>query len=703
MPRVSHEAIERDRQSSRSRYRRNREQIRKGQKAYKERRFEERPFIGWDSEGYDFFICSPDGTIEKGPQRTMLFGCSVPGRYVAGIQVSSLEMLQLIIDVEKDFPDAFHVGFSFDYDVNQILQDLPWRLLAVLKILGSVKWKGFRITHVPHKIFSVSKDGIAVTIYDCFGYFHSKYTHALEKYHVGDVERLRKIAEGKSRRGTFTYAEIVSVIEYWEAEISLLPDLMEEIRTAAYGGGFRISSWHGPGTLASYALRYNNVRSFMSTNVPGNVKAAVRAAYAGGRFQAWQCGEYYGPLWTLDKNSAYVQAISILPNLANGRWERHDVSGIRGPNDIARFGLYHIIFDDHDVERQKKLRATGTPDRPYPLFHRDKNGRLTWPDRVDGWYWSPEAKLVAGNAHARFVESFVFLDDGTLPFRWVSDSYDTRVHLQQLGNPAEKAYKWALAAIYGAFARRVGWDRKNRTAPRSHELAWAGFITSHCRAAIFEVAQYAYKKGGLISVDTDGVTSTVPFPESLVPEGFGTGLGQWKQDHFSGLVYWQNGIYWLRDMEGEWKEAKSRGVPKGVIPVELAIRTLREASFVPPFKPAKIVTTRTRYIGYRQALGGRQFHRWRKWETEPNEITFGGAGKGTHISPFCFECKKHAGGLHTITHIPPRQMISVEHRLPWLQTEPDDMTVGEIDVELGSDIFGTADDIFRDNDLEDRL
>lgn len=704
MSRSSHTAIERDRVSARSRYHRTRDHARKVQKAYKEERYENRPFIGWDSEGYDYFICHADGTVEKGPQRTMLFGCSVPGKYVTGIAVSSKEMLDLILQVESEFPESFHVGFSFDYDVNQILQDLPWRLLAVLKILGTVKWKGFRISHVPHKIFSVSKDGVSVTIYDCFGYFHSKYTHALDKYKVGSAEKLRIIAEGKSRRGTFTYAELPEVITYWEAEISLLPELMEHIRTAAYGGGFRIGAWHGPGALANYALRYNGAREYMSRNVPGYAKAAIRLAYAGGRFQAWQCGEYNGDIYTLDKNSAYVQAISILPNLAKGRWERQDASKIHGPDDIARFGLYHIIFDDHIPQRQREWRARGIPERPYPLFHRDKNGRLTWPDRVDGWYWSPEARIVAGIPQARFAESIVFCDDGTFPFRWVSDSYDTRVHLQDMGNPAEKAYKWALAAIYGAFARRVGWDRKTRQAPRSHELAWAGYITSHCRAAIFDVAQYAYKKGGLISVDTDGVTSTVPFPESLVPEGFGKGLGQWKQEHFSSLLYWQNGIYWLRDEDGKtWKEAKSRGVPKGVISITHAQEALANASFVPPYKPAKIVTTRTRYIGYRQALGGRQFNRWRKWEHEPNEITFGGAGKGTHIPPFCHECRTQAGGLHTITHIPPKQLISVEHRLPWLQAEPDDMTVGEIEQELGSDIFGTTDDIFKDQDLEDRL
>lgn len=698
MPRTSYAAIERDRVESKARYHRNRDQIRKNQNEYKKEKYEERPFIGWDSEGYDYFIAGTDG-IEVGPQRTMLFGCSIPDRYITGIALSTKEMLDLILQVENEFPDAFHVGFSFEYDINQILRDLPWRMLAVLKITGKVRWNGYRISHVPHKIFTVSKDGVAATIYDVFGYFHCKYTTALSKYNVGSERDNEIISRGKAKRGKFTYADLAEVTEYWAVEISLLPPLMENIRVAAYGGGFRIGAWHGPGALASYALRYNGVRKFMSQNVPPYARSAIRSAYAGGRFQAWKCGLYEGDVYTLDKNSAYVQAISILPRLDNGKWSRRDPRSIKGPSDISRFGLYHIVFDVHDRAYAKDAHRRGISEPPYPLFHRDQNGRLTWPSRVDGWYWSPEARLVAGNSGAKFLEAIEYQDDGSYPFRWVDDSYSTRLHLQEMGNPAEKAYKWALAAIYGSFARRVGWDRKSRTAPRSHELAWAGFITSHCRAAIYDVAAYAYSKGGLISVDTDGVTATVPFREDITPEGFGSGLGEWKQDHYTAILYWQNGIYWLRDDDGNWSEAKSRGIPKGAISIKDAFDALGAASFTVPYKPARIVTQKTRYVGYRQALNQQHRH-WRVWSTSPNYITFGGTGKGTHIPPLCRLCRTGIGDLHTIRHLPPRDMVSTEHKLPWLEDEQA-AEFGEI--QLGSDIFATEDEIFYDGDLDDRL
>lgn len=698
MPRRSAAAIARNRDSARNRYHKvNKDRQLERQKEQRKLRYEERPFIGWDSEGYDYFICGPDG-IEKGPQRTMLFGCSVPGEYITGIDLSSKEMLDLIIRVESLFPESFHVGFAFEYDVNQILKDLPWRFLAILKETGKVRWKGFRITHVPHKIFTVSKDGVVATIYDVFGFFHCKYTTALRKYGVGDAGNLGRIERGKSRRGHFTFADMDEVVDYWQVEISLLPALMDRVRDAAYGGGFRIGAWHGPGALATFALANNGVRNHMSHKLPAGVGSAIRSAYAGGRFQAWQCGWHDGDVYTLDKNSAYVQAIALLPRLDNGRWKHVYSPDVKDRSDISRFGIYYIHFDAGAKKKSSKLRANGYPDCPYPLFHRSPNGMLSWPSRTSGWYWSPEARLVAGSPHARITEGYVYEDDNTYPFSWVNDAYHARLVLQRRGDPAEKAFKWALAAMYGSFARRVGWDKQKRLPPRSHELAWAGYITSHCRAAIYDVAAYAYSKGGLISVDTDGVTSTVPFPEDLVPEGFGEGLGQWKQDHYGAILFWQNGIYWLRGEDGEWKEAKSRGVPKGVISTKVAFDALADGGFKPPFAPATIKTQKTKYIGYRAALGGHRFGEWRKWITEDNTIMFGGQGKGTHMPVFCATCRRGIPRMHTITHMPPKEMESFPHKLPWLEPIKDE-SIGEI----GSDIFGLEWEIFADQDLEDRL
>lgn len=639
----------------------------------------------WDGEGYDAYAVSLSGEVTI-QHRYMLFGCSTFD-YITGYDLGTKECLDLMLRIERETPDAFHVGFVFEYDVNMILKDLPWRMLAVLRETGRVKWNGYHIKHTPHKMFQVSKDGVVCCIYDCFGYFHSSYLAALDKYRIGDAETLAIVTEGKAQRGKFNWFDIAYVVKYWKAEISLGPPLMDEIRKAAYGGGFRISEWHGPGALAAYAIKHNDVGAYKSRNFKPHVMAAIRAAYAGGRFQAWQCGEYDGPVWTYDINSAYIYAAAQLPNLAKGTWSYVDPKIVRD-RGTSRFGLYHLEFDARGQRDDEQARNRGLPQRPYPLFCRDKRGGLSWPNRVQGWYWSPEASEVIGSKHCTIHAALEFKDDGTYPFKWVNQYFHNRLLLQRRNDPAEKAFKWALAAIYGAFARRVGWNKKRRSAPRTHELAWAGYITSYCRAMVYNAASYAASKGGLVSIDTDGITSTVPIPERYLPNGLGEELGEWKEEQFTGLFYWQNGIYWMRDTDNEWSEAKSRGIPKGRISLDLAREALGQASFHRPYRPAKICMQRTRFIGYRQALR-QQYKKWRQWETEPYEVIMGGNGKGCHVPELCRKCRyDDARQLHTIHHMKGLGYISEPHKLPWLEPETELPDLATIKQEL---IFGDDD------------
>lgn len=684
--RISDSAIQRDRESSRLRYHRNRDQNRKVQKAHREYMFDTRPFIGWDGEGYSVWHCT--GPTLLGGYWThhyMLFGAST-GDCVTGPDLGTTECLQLILDVEKEFPDAYHVGFAFEYDVNMILKDLPWRTLAILREHGKCRWadptvnKRYRIEHIPHKWFRVTCDGVSATIYDAFGFFHCSYMSALTKYNIGSEAKRAHIASGKAKRANFTYKDLPAVKAYWSDEISLLPPLLDAIRAPAYRAGYRISEWHGPGALASYLLRDVGVTKWHSKekSTPPEVRYAIRAAYAGGRFTGSQCGLYIGDVYTADLNSAYIYAASLLPRMDRGTWLRQNYDNAQ-PRSVARFGIYHIEFDGGS-EHADNARKQGLSEPPYPLFHRSKNGVLRWPRRCQGWYWSPEAALVIGDSRAKVLEAWVWDDDKTYPFRFVHDAFARRLELQRQGDAAEKMFKWALAAMYGAFARRVGWNRQLRKAPPSHELAWAGFITSWCRANVWGPAMSAYIRGkgrGLISIDTDGVTATVPFrPEDLC-NGVGENLGEWKLEKWTGILQWQNGIYWLRDDNGEWKDPKSRGIPKGTIPFDTAYKALAGMDFSKrPFVHPTLRIVRTRFVGYSQALRG-QFQKWRRWVTEPVNIIMGGnpLGKAFHFYARCQACRNGAElgtleSLHTITVTAPSELRSHPHKLPWLEDQP---------------------------------
>lgn len=603
-------------------------------------------FIAWDGEE----------TRDKG---YCLFGNS-KGLFLRQPNLSTEDMLELIIETGRQYPNRFHVGYAFYYDVNQILKDIGKMRIAVLHKTNRVSWNGYTIEHIPHKIFTVSKYDeemgrrIRVRIDDCFTYFRNRFDKALRKYGIVSGADLDEIIAGKDAREWFKWKNIDVIESYWRKELKYLVMLMDVIRKDVNAAGFYIGQWHGPGALASYALKEHGMQDF-KRKTPNDILPAVLSAYSAGWFERFKAGVHDGKVYTADINSAYVHAISLLPNLAEGDWEY-----VVDPNPDkvfhTRFALYHIqlkgTFQDF------LMSAHGVP-MPLPL--RDKHGVINHPANVDGWYWAPEAALVAGRDDVSITEAWIFHDDGSFPFKWVAESYDHRLLLQQLKNPAEKVIKWMLASLYGRAAQRVGWDEQTLEPPPWHQLEWAGYITSYCRSMCYRAAMDVAIRGGLVSIDTDGVISTVPFREDYLQNGIGDGLGQWKIEEFSGMIYIQNGIYWLKGMDGEWVEPKLRGIPKEQVKDEKeALEALAG--------DGKIQLTKNSFIGYGQALHS-DWKRWRTWEEREHVIDVNHSGKRQHIKMTCRACKagyKMTERLHDLTPMIPENVVSVSHELPWM-------------------------------------
>jgi hypothetical protein len=650
----------------------------------------ERPFIGWDGEGYTDYHEELDLVWANDREREaiqkenppvgrahhyMLLGCSVfPGKPLVGIDLRTETILDYILYVESQFPDAFHVGFSFAYDVNMILRDLPTRTLRHLADYNVCHWRGYTIRYIPGKWFRISRgrapNHVTVTIYDVFSFFNSSYVTSLIKFGVATRAILDRVIEGKDKRGFFSLVDIAYVRQYWQDEISYMPLLMDRVREACYDAGLYITQWYGCGALAAYILRKRGVRQWKSKDIPPEAQIGIQTAFAGGRFQPWQCGLSANRIYTADINSAYIYACSLLPRLDNGRWLRMLPDCIDRGN-IARFGVYHISYDVRKAPDKRQDHPNGRFPSIYPLFHRDNHNRVSFPGKVEGWYWSPEAKLVADDPRAEFLEAWIYDDDGSFPFQWVSIEFDKRLALQHDGNPAEKTFKWALAAMYGAFARRVGWDKKNRKPPGSHELSWAGFITSWCRAEMYRVALECWRQRGLISIDTDGVTSTVPFDVAWLDRGVGENLGQWKLEEHAGMLYWQTGFYWLLDDDGNWSTAKTRGMPRGTVDASVGLSALNASYYrsKDDKKHAEFTRRRTSFIGYKAALNRGDMKLAFRWETNDQTVKMGGGNAYRHM--VCKKClNPELDMMHTLFQVPPITYINTPHRLPWLEEQP---------------------------------
>jgi hypothetical protein len=647
------------------------------------------PFIGWDSEGYDAFVVDNAGNISV-DHRTMLFGCSADREHpLRGVNLSSLQMLWYLVDIKQRFPKSKHVIFYGDYDVNQLLKDLRPRALIQLAERGSCSYKDFIIEYIPKKILIIippkGSGCPRITIEDIWSFCNSSYVSALKEHNIGSAQELKVIGEGKSERGRFNWSDIDYVHRYWSYEIGLLPKLAESIRDTCYASGFYVTKWYGPGAIAKHWLRMHGSEQYMSKNnpveVPGEVAEATRHAYAGGRFQLFKCGLFLGPVYSIDLNSAYVAAMRYLPRLDKGCWSRLAPELAR--SCIQDFALYNIRYSDSEGWFARF---------PHPLYRRRSDGRVDFPAEVTGWYWGPEARLVADDPRAEFLDAWVW-DNDEPAFDWVADMYDERLRLKKAGKLAEqRTYKWGLASMYGACAQQSGWSRTGGP-PRTHQLEWAGFITSWCRAKMWTAAMPHAKTDGLVSIATDGITSLTPFTDSVNSSI----LGQWEHSQHSGILQWQNGVYWLLNADGEWVP-KNRGLKRGSVKEE--VRKLAEsailemeakgtwneqrqhageagrvghqpvgrdtgrAAFFIDKRECSIPIRQQNYIGYRAAAQFTQWERWRQWETTSRDNLLGG---GNHHPGGCRRCRGEDHPMHDClqasTDIDP---ISRPYRLGWL-------------------------------------
>jgi len=523
-----------------------------------------------------------------------------------------------------------------------ILHDLPWRCLSALHAYNGTYWNDYEIEHIPGKWFTVRRQDVTVQVFDIHPFFQCSYVTALQEHKIGDPDDISAIARDKARRGEFVWAEIDDIRKYFRLELKYGPVLAETLRESFLGAGYDISSWHGPGALARAAIRRHNVYSAMGTS-PVDVSIAARYAFAGGRFEMFRGGHVQGKVYNADIRSAYPHYARQLPNLARGKWRRtRDYE----PN---RFGIYHIAY--HSRERD--------PLYVHPLFRRETSGVVSWPRNVQGWYHGPEAALVANSPDARFLEGWVFDEDDPTdrPFAWIEEYYRRRALLKRQGNPLQLTYKLIINSVYGQLAQRSGWNRKKRQPPKSHQLEWAGCITSACRARVRTVGEACGDK--LLSIDTDGLYSMAPIP---VTEG--NELGDWETAEYDGGIFWQSGIYTLRTGDG-WVKGRTRGIPKGSYTAADLLRHLGNQ------EPLQIPVNT--FVGYGLALNG-QYCKVNTWVTEQRVITFGGQGKRYHNEPFyCNRGKCPGDGIHHF--IPPpddpgTNHHSLPHYLPWLANDP---------------------------------
>lgn len=652
----------------------------------------DREIIAWDGEGMNL-----DG--DKRPQNLVVFGCSAEvDSPLTGRDLRVGDILRYITDVGERHPSAVHVGYGFRYDANMIVRHLPVRCLAQLREKNETYYDyggdHYRIHWLPGKRFQVTRrwgpgqrTRTTVTIDDVIAFFASSFIAATESILAGELSDDDRdvIAHGKAERGSNLWDDLPDVLHYWRAEIRLMARLMERFREVMYASGFMLRDWYGPGALSSFIIRQQSLRRHIVNgppDLPDDVHTASKHAYAGGRFELFRLGKFDGPVYSLDINSAYPFAISQAPSLGleYGKWHH-----VETPRSIEYFGVYRIRFH--------AASAGPFEVRPMPLFHRDHRGNISYPNVVHGWYWSPEASMVAGHEGVEICEAWVWepADENFRPFAFLADMYTTRMKIGKR-NVMSMPYKLGPNSLYGKFAQRVGFsvdESGHRWPPRSHCLPLAGWVTSYTRAMLFNVLrQVPWDR--LIAVETDGIYMTHD-PALLDGVVMGNALGEWDATVYDELLYVQNGIYHRRTGT-DWLPPKSRGLDAAAIALPV-MRSYLDSCVAGPF-PSLMVTMRPRFIGLTAAMAGSAPVKVRhcRWEAGDRELVPGGKGKRIHVPEMCGACRQGqsaADAGHTLV-VRSRSMgeMSFPHFLPWeAGDQPADSETAESLDEIASDLL----------------
>lgn len=639
-------------------------------------------FIAWDGEGtqpyigqkerksftkpsengriVSVYVPNPKERIDSIPQPYVLFGNSKGSELIREGGLETKECLNLLLDEKAKYPNTIFIGFSINYDNNQMLVDLPMRCLKQLHKTNTTWWQGYKIQWYPGKWLYIKYKNRKVKLFDVFGFFQSSFLVACEKYLGSDHPLFLRMKEGKAQRSSFTFDQLDYMIKYYHAELQLLVELMTALRTDLHNAGIHLSSWHGPGAIAGKVFQQFNIKK-AKAEVPREVNDAAQYAYAGGRFEQFYCGRYSNTVYEYDINSAYPSGICNLPNLSNGYWEF-----------VYRFepGSFAVWYCDY-YGTDENWRT----DLPQPLFCRNKNSLITYPYQVKGWYWTPEAALVIDSVQY----GWVYRESGERPFAFVAEMYERRREYKSQGISTERALKLALNSMYGKMAQRIGFTEGK--IPTWHQLEWAGYITSYTRAKIYEAI--LQQPDAIIAIETDAVFSTKPLKLPISGN-----LGDWEETLFTEISYLQSGFYYAIEAGSGNVICKYRGLdkdPTSQFPRNLDYDTILKHLKIRGNHRGRGLSLRsstTRFNGLGLALNTHAI--WRAWETNDRFLTIGGDEKGskrTHGSS-CIMCSRGLSMYETLhpCDINGYSGVSHKHILPWLEDENIFQSLDEQDI-----------------------
>lgn len=601
-------------------------------------------FVAIDGEGY---------TTEDGRHLYAYLAAS-DGERVESVYnpygLSPRECWEFLLSLPKAFGPSVYVSYSFGYDTEFWLPTRPDRLQR-LDDTSRCLYGPYRFLLWPRKRFEIARtEGTPsrVRIDDVFSYFGSSFEDALPAWLPPPSDEDSELLHfGKSKRGHFTREDFETglIARYNALELRLLVQLVKSLKAAREEVGIVSSDFYSPANLAVALFKRYEVKV---EPAPPPVERAAYAAYFGGRIECAAFGTFLGPVYEYDINRAYPYAMSELPDLSNGRWERSDAY-----LPDSRWAVYHIRWDFPEGWRF------------YPFPWRSSSGAVCYPPRGSGWIWAPEVRhWMVDQGRVRVFDGWHFRPaaNNVPPFGWQADVYQQTLELKRRGETGPAAaLKLGQNSCYGKLAQQTSArtaivdGARVRTRPTFHQPCYAGLATSITRARIWDILTEQYASPGedladpevckVVSICTDAVYALEPIYQLESVDGSRRIPGEYrvvsyegdeefgslKFERFDGIQSLQSGVYRLKHLDGctcgkcsDGWGTRARGFANRNVPWSLVNEGWRKGAPTVRYEVE-------RFIGHRWARAQPKYAP-RSWPKIPKEIRLGAVGK-RYVAP----------------------------------------------------------------------
>jgi DNA polymerase family B len=559
------------------------------------------------------------------------------------------DILETLLDIKREHPDALLVGFSLGYDITKWIENLPAHIIYSLarpeQRTGRhgprpVQWGRYLLNYVRGK-FTVTeltsdehrdrckhqtdgrcagcKPGLSCTVWDVWAFFQGSFIDACLNWKVITPDEHAELKAMKDKRSSFKPSEWPRITSYCGLECRRLASLVSRMIQAHRDAGLNLSSYYGAGSSATALMRSMHIKDFMGT-VPEAMNDAISCAFFGGRFELSRVGPVTGTVYCYDIASAYPDQLRKLPCLHCGTWIQ-----ITNPFQVERA----VLAATHALV-EWRLDTNALDGRcnqhwgPFPF--RQDDGTIIFPG-AGGRGWCGREEYLVAKEHWKGVRArsaWVYVRRcNHQPFTEIADLYLKRLQWGKDGPGI--VLKLAANSCFGKLAQSVGVN------PPFQCFLWAALVTSGTRAELLRAI--AHNPSAVLMTATDGIVSRLPLPlpMAMVP-GFRDEegkekpqLGQWEvteEEH--GIMLIRPGIAFPLGSEHVdplkvGKEWKARGIGKSTLArhKEAIINGWTENG------EGAVTLTRTLFRGFKSAVGvsGRSEH-YGKWVEAPIELNY---------------------------------------------------------------------------------